>query len=93
MSKIITANTTTSGAVTNVSAVFSPAITAPTVYRVFSNRAIHIVTGIGTPVAAAGTGMPIAANCAEFISLPASNSIAHIRDLAETDGTIWFTKQ
>ena len=88
----LSATDTTSAALTNVSGNFAPTVSAPALYRVFSNRLMHIVVARGTPTADA-TEMPVNSLHPGLVKINSGESLSYIRDSAEIDGTIWFTKQ
>lgn len=83
-------NKTTRAVVTSVPSTYNPG-GAPVKLRVYSNRAVHVLGAVPTDTVNQDNGMPIAADCAETVSVWANNVVHFVLADGETDGNIWFT--
>lgn len=94
MSSIISAVANTSDVLNNTIMTFAPAVENPTIFRVISDRSVHILVTKDAAVDIVTTDdMYVPAMCAEFIRVNPLERIEIVKYTGELDGTVWFSKQ
>lgn len=69
-----------------------PSVTAPTTYRIISDRRFHILID-KTANDATVTDWYVPAECAETFYINPGDTISVIKAAGETDGTVWVSAQ
>lgn len=93
MSHTVTAGPTTQSALTAGAAVaYDPANSSPTVIRVGSNRAFHVLVSRAGTVATATNSMIVMSGC-EFVRVNVGETVSVIAATSETEGVVTFTPQ